>query len=151
MGEIERSMSLMRTDWWALDSSKNADISLPGIYEWRIGDAAVYVGKAKRLRKRIREYPNNVRKLLTGAPYRRGKATAFRDIHHHLRRAHDEQIVVRVRVLENCENDELNSREQYWIAIRRAEADNGGPQVLNATRPSRDRTSVRRQRRGSKG
>lgn len=143
----EPQADLIRTDWWALDSSGNADISLPGIYEWRIGDAAVYVGKSKRLRRGIREYPNNVRRMLAGAPYRRSRTDAFREIHHHLRRAHDEQIEVTVRVLENCKLDQLNVREQHWIALRLAEAEAGGPLVLNATtQPRRERTDGNSQR-----
>jgi hypothetical protein len=124
---------VIREEWWTLDVSPGIDLSQPGIYEWRIGDDSVYVGKSKRLSGRIREYPNNVRKLLTGAPYRRGKQAAYRDIHRDLRSAHDAFVKVTVTILENCLVSELNERERHWIALRRTEAGQGGPRVINAT------------------
>jgi hypothetical protein len=72
--------------------------------------------------------------LVLGAPYRRGKATAYRDIHHRLRAAFENQAPVTITILENCLVSELNLREQHWIGIRRQEAIAGGPIVLNASR-----------------
>lgn len=127
--------NIVRTRWWTLVVSPEIDHAKPGIYEWRIGSHSVYIGKSKRLLKRISEYPNNVRKLLAREPYRRGKPTKFRVIHHSLRMAHDELISVTVIVLETCEEADLTKREHHWIAVRRQEEASGGPKVLNATKP----------------
>lgn len=116
------------------DVPDHIDLDLPGIYEWRIGNESLYIGKSARLRGRIREYPNNVRKLIAGEPYRKGKPTSYREVHHELRNAHDGMIAVTVTVLENCARADLNRRERYWIATRRAEAEHDGPRVLNATK-----------------
>lgn len=122
--------------WWTVIGT-DADFAQAGIYEWRIGDQFVYIGKSKRLRSRIREYPNNVRKMETGAPYRRGKPDGYREIHHELYRASLAKIPVFVTVLENCETSMLNQREQHWIAVRRtSEIKDGGPRVLNSIKVS---------------
>ncbi|MXP15814.1 hypothetical protein GRI44_13755 [Altererythrobacter confluentis] len=130
---VNRQADPVRKGWWALDVASHIDLALSGIYEWRIGEHSLYVGKSKRLRQRINEYPNNIRKMLVGAPYRRGKQTAYRNIHHELRRAHDDLMDVTVSILENCETSQLNEREQHWIAVRKSEAERGGPRVLNGT------------------
>lgn len=127
----------LRDRWWTLIVPAEIDPNLPGIYEWRIGDRGIYIGKSKRVPRRIREYPNNVRKLITGLPYRKGKPTSYREVHHELRLAHDQYLAVTVTVLENCEIEQLNAREQCWIAVRRGEAERGGPRVLNATQRER--------------
>lgn len=123
-----------RVDWWTRDVPEYIDLKLPGIYEWRLGDESVYIGKSSRLKKRVRAYPNNVRKLIAGEAYRKGYPTSYRPVHHELRSAHDRVLTVVVTFLENCHKDELNERERYWIAKRRAEAERGGPRVLNATK-----------------
>lgn len=120
--------------WWSLDVSLGCDMASAGIYEWRLDGFGVYVGQSKRLVSRIREYPNNVRKLIAEAPYRAGKPYSYREIHHHLRQACDSGAAVSVTVLENCDPADLNTRERYWIARRRDEAARGGPQVLNSER-----------------
>jgi hypothetical protein len=124
----------LRDNWWTPDAAEHIDLDRPGIYEWRIGSDSLYIGKSERLRGRIREYPNNVRKLITGEAYRKNKPTRYRDIHHELRAAHDGMTPVIVTILENCARADLNQRERYWIATRRAEAELGGPRVLNATK-----------------
>lgn len=130
---VETQSSLVRDQWWTLSFPSEIYPDQPGIYEWRIGDQGPYIGKSKRLRKRIREYPNNVRKLIYGLPYRKGKPTAYREVHHELRLAHDQFLTVTVTVLENCEHSQLDVREQHWIAVRKAQAELGGPRVFNAT------------------
>lgn len=126
-------MTDYRTDWWGFADDDVADCDLPGIYEWRLGNESLYIGKAIHLRRRVRQYPNNVRKLIAGEPYRKGRPTSYRAVHHELRLAYDRVLIVTVGVLENCEKARLNERERYWIAKRRKEAENGGPRVLNAT------------------
>jgi hypothetical protein len=125
-------MADYRKDWWELVVDDQVEMSLPGIYEWRICTEYIYVGKSARLKRRILEYPNNVRKLLASMPYRRGKPTSFREVHHQLRYAYDHMMAVTVGVLENCDRSQLNQREQHWIKVRISEADAGGPIVLNA-------------------
>lgn len=122
----------LRVDWWKQNIGPDIDLTQPGIYEWQIEGVGVYIGQSKRLRQRIREYPNNVSKLLRGAPYRKSKLTAYRAIHHELKRAYEDLNLVSVTVLENCNISELNERERHWIAVRRFEASQGGPAVLNA-------------------
>lgn len=123
---------IMRSDWWAIADQSDIAIDGAGIYEWRIGDRFLYIGKSKRLPRRIREYPNNVRKLLAGEPYRKGKPAQYRRIHIEMGRAHDERVPVIVAILENCETTILNQRECYWIELRRTQERIGGPKVLNA-------------------
>lgn len=126
-------MTGLREGWWRDAIPEHIDLDQPGVYEWRIGHDSIYIGKSARLSGRIREYPNNVRKLIAGEAYRRGNPTSYRAIHHELRAAHDRLLAVSVTVIENCRKDDLNKRERYWIATRRAEAGQGGPRVLNAT------------------
>lgn len=122
----------LRHKWYVFDVPVSVDLQLPGIYEWRIGDTALYVGKSCRLLNRIKEYPNNVRKLLAGRPYRLSDPEGYRSVHHELRRAHDDLAAVTVTVLENCDRTDLSSREQHWISVRRAAAETGGPRILNS-------------------
>lgn len=93
-------------------------MGLPGIYEWRVEGVGSYIGKSKRLRQRLREYSNNVRKLALGLPYRAGKPSLFRAIHHQMLRAHLEGRSIKYTVIENCPLDQLNEREQFWIKMR---------------------------------
>lgn len=125
------SGTIMRADWWAIADQPDITLNRPGIYEWRIGDALLYIGKSKRLPRRIREYPNNVRKLLAGEPYRKGKPAQYRHIHLAMGRAHKDRIPVLVAILENCDHAILNQRERHWIELRKREQRRGGPQVLN--------------------
>lgn len=123
----------LREGWWSQSDHAEIDLTQPGIYEWRLEEVGVYIGKSCRLRKRILEYPNNVRKLSIGAPYRKGAPLGFRDIHRGLKLAHDNLNGVVVSILENCSRCDLNAREQHWINVRQHEAVNGGLRVLNST------------------
>ncbi len=98
--------------------AQGIDLDLPGIYEWRIEGSGSYIGKSKRLKRRLREYPNNVRKLALNLPYRAGKPTSFRAIHHEMFRAHVDGRPVVFSVIENCPLERLNEREQFWIKSR---------------------------------
>ena len=120
----------LRTDWFARRIRKEINLNEPGIYEWRIGDG-LYVGKATRLRSRLRAYPRNVRHMIMGLPYHGDPAKKFRAVHIALHRAYTEVRRVTVSVLENCTRSELNNRERYWIARRQREYRRGGPRVLN--------------------
>src|SRR5690606_7586517 len=119
----------MRDDWWA--PSGAVDLNRPGIYEWTITGVGRYIGKAGTLKRRIREYPNNVRKLLDGQPYRKKYPTRFRAIHHHLYVGRETGRHISVTVLEHCARSELNARERYWIQARLKDFERGGLPVLN--------------------
>ncbi len=43
-------------NWWRLDLPEHIELDLPGIYEWRIGNESLYIGKSSRLSARLREY-----------------------------------------------------------------------------------------------
>lgn len=121
----------LRPDWYVPEIEATIDLDQPGIYEWRIEDVGVYVGKALRLRSRLRAYPNNVRRLLQGLHWHGDPTRDYRPIHHALRDAHEAGTIVVVRVLEVCAPEVRNEREQYWIKLRQQEAATGGPRVLN--------------------
>jgi len=124
----------LREGWYAPVYDDELDLKQSGIYEWRIEGVGLYVGKAKTLRSRIRHYPNNVRRMIDGKPWRGNSNRDFRDVHYHLRQAYDDGTGVTVAVLELCEPAIRAERERYWIERRREEHKAGGPQVLNATR-----------------
>ena len=115
---MSRRESPFDQSWFLRDSPSHIDINLPGIYEWQIAGVGSYIGKSKRLKRRLREYPNNVRKLIAGLPYRAGKPQSFRLIHHELCRPREEKRQVIFTIVENCPLTELNEREQFWIAER---------------------------------
>lgn len=119
-------------DWCEEKVGDHIDLAAPGIYQWSVGADAIYIGKSKRLRSRLREYPNNIRKLLDALPYRRRSPDGFRLIHQEMSRAVRDKDVIVLTVLENCDAGELNARERHWINQRRAEALSGGPRVLNS-------------------
>ena len=119
----------------------NTELPEAGIYEWRIECPArgvsIYVGKSKKLRSRLREYKNNIRKLLSKAGYRKSNPNGFREIHRELYRAYEADIIVRYRILQAATHGSLNELEQVWIRQRRTEADSGGFKFLNSDLPSR--------------
>ncbi len=75
------------------ESESEVDPSLPLIYLWEVHDRAghltyAYVGKASGGDGRPRRhYKRNVRNLLEGQPYRKGKPDEFRRVHHELAEA----------------------------------------------------------------
>jgi hypothetical protein len=120
------------TDWFTQNIPDDINLDAPGIYEWRIEGVGVYVGKSKRLRSRLKEYPNNVRKIVEGRPYRKNNHDGFRVVHHKLREGRDCKLTITFTVLQNCNVGEINKREQFWIKSRRDEQQAGGLTVLNS-------------------
>lgn len=112
----------MMSEWGTLvferDIRAEIDLELPGIYEWRIAGSGSYVGKSRKLKRRLREYPNNLRKLGLGLPYRAGKPELFRLVHREMLLAHSEGRKVVFTVIENCPLDQLTERERFWINCR---------------------------------
>lgn len=103
--------------WYTLVVNEGVDISLPGIYEWRIERVGVYIGKYRRITRPTREYGLNVIRILNNRPYRKSKPTGFRPIHLALARAVTEGIPVVLTILENVLID-INKREDELIRER---------------------------------
>jgi hypothetical protein len=98
-----------------LDLPPNAP-NAPGIYQWEISGVGTYIGKSKNLRRRLAEYPNNVRKLLRGLPYRNNKPSKFRRVHRELATALTRGTPVNCSVVAHCDADSLAELERHWIA-----------------------------------
>lgn len=91
-------------------------LDLPGIYAWKIEGGAVYVGRYTNKSRILREYENNIRRLLSGEPYRRQKPTGFRRIHRALADAVRHHRRIELHILQNCLPHELDHQERSWIA-----------------------------------
>jgi hypothetical protein len=124
----------LRSDWYQQTTDLSVNMNAAGVYQWSIEGVGLYVGKAKVLRERLRDYPRNVRGMLEGRFWHGDPLKKYRDIHRALRAAYDNETPVFVTVLENCDPTIRSEREQYWIRLRRAEADQGGPPVINSNR-----------------
>jgi hypothetical protein len=119
-------------DWFVRDIADHVDLAGPGIYAWRVGGVVVYVGKASKLRSRLREYRNNVRKIADGRPYRRGKPEDFRRVHRALAEARASGRPAVFTVIESClPGCDLLARERYWISEL-------GPALNGPIRPGRE-------------
>lgn len=100
----------------------DVDPSLPLIYLWQVHDDTgrlvyAYVGKAKGGAGRPRtHYDRNVRNLLAGRPYRKGKPGEFRRVHRELaeavRNGHVVTLTLLCNVGEGEDIDELERRMQ---------------------------------------
>ena len=125
-------MTMKVDDWFALDVADQVDLAGPGVYAWRVNGAVVYVGKATKLRSRLRGYRNNVRKISDGRPYRRGEPEGFRRIHRALAEARMAGHTVVFSVIESCPPGAfLLARERHWIAEL-------APALNGPSRPNRE-------------
>jgi hypothetical protein len=122
----------LREDWYRREIDPSTNLDAAGVYQWSIEGVGVYVGKAKKLRTRLSAYPRNVLAMLEGRSWHGDATKDYRQIHHKLRAAYETGKVVMVTVLETCEPEVRANRERHWIAVRRAEAEQGGPPVLNS-------------------
>lgn len=95
--------------------AEGVDLSRPGIYAWEIQGTGLYVGKYTRKSRPLREYDKNVRRLLSGQPYRPQNPYGFRRIHHALAEALVTGRQITLHILENCASDELGIRERLLI------------------------------------
>jgi hypothetical protein len=125
-------MLKLRPDWYRKVFDERYDLNCAGVYEWLIEDTGLYIGKAKILKERVRDYPNNVRRMLEGLPWHGNPNKDYRPIHYALRQAYDEELFVSVSILETCDLSIRAERERYWINFRRKEALAGGLPVLNS-------------------
>ena len=122
----------LRPDWYLQPDEVDFNLDQSGVYEWQIDGVGIYVGKAKNLRRRLREYPNNVRRMLDGLAWHGDPNKKYRLIHEALRRAYDAGTSVRVVVLETCEPSARAKLERWWIEKRCEEHQAGGQEVLNS-------------------
>lgn len=134
---VGKSVISLRDDWFR-NLADDASLALSGIYEWRIEGVGLYVGKSKDLASRLREYPNNVRKLLAGEPYRKSKPDKFRLIH-----AHSPTRTIDVSPSASQCWRRARSRHSTSVSGRGSSAGakrlpRGGPPVLNGPRRSED-------------
>lgn len=87
-----------------------------GIYSWIVEDVGTYVGKSCNLKRRLREYPNNLRKMVLHLPYRNSKPRGFRRIHRELLSGLSMRRNVQCQIIELCDRSLLSERERYWIS-----------------------------------
>lgn len=104
--------------WFRVDLDVAVNLQDPGIYEWCIEGSGRYIGRSLRLRRRLREYIQNVANLHAGTAYRANSPAGFRGVHRALAAAAMERREVIFRVIENCPPADLVERERYWIARR---------------------------------
>ena len=91
---------------------------LPGLYEWQIEGVGSYIGKYKRISRPLKHYARNIKNLLRGKAYQKGKPSRFRRIHHELADAVRSGKAIRLIILENRSPADINQREQEQIAER---------------------------------
>jgi hypothetical protein len=92
--------------------------SLPGLYLWQIDGIDSYVSKYRHVSRPTKHYARNVRNLLADKPYRKGKPSRFRRIHHALADAVRAGRTVRLIILENVPVGDINRRERAVIKER---------------------------------
>jgi hypothetical protein len=107
-------------DWYEYEVKKGVDTSKPGLYEWEIEEVGSYIGKYKRITRPTKEYPRNINNLLLGRGYRKKKPDGFRRIHRALAEAHIKKRKIKLIILENAQEPEINHRERELIAERGA-------------------------------
>lgn len=114
------------------------------IYLWEVidpsGDVTYrYVGKAKGGADRPRtHYSRNVDNLLSGKPYRAGKATAYREVHHRMAEAVRNHWRIRLTLLRN-----VAAGEDLGVAERELQVQYGCvTRQRTSTRGSKARPSV---------
>ena len=109
---------ILPNDWFSCIIELGVDTSKPGIYQWEIDGAGIYIGKYTHFSRPIREYERNVLKMLTGRPYRPKKPDAWRRIHRELYAALTDGRAIKLTILENCSSEQLAIRERQLIAER---------------------------------
>ncbi len=100
---------------WALLIIPPIEKKVSGIYSWTVDGAGTYVGKSCNLKSRLREYRNNVRKMVLGRPRRKSGSSDFRWIHEEMLAGLKTKRRVNCEIVELCHRSVLNERERYWI------------------------------------
>jgi hypothetical protein len=100
----------------------NADPSLPLLYLWEIQRDGLpffrYVGKATDASRPRTHYRRNVRRLLTGQPYRKGSPDGFRQVHRQLARASQMGLPITLTLLRN-----VTAPEDIFEVERKAQSE----------------------------
>lgn len=130
---MRKSENALLPDWYTLIKPEGVQTDLPGIYEWRIDNTAVYIGKYGRIRRPTKEYARNLARMLNKKPYRKSNEDGFRLIHRELHDAHHRGAKITLTILENVTDPKRRgARERELIAQRRQEETSGGPRILNS-------------------
>ena len=110
---------ILTSDWCTSvivpEIADGVDRSNPGIYQWTIEGAGIYIGKYSNIRRPLKEYQRNVKRLLNGLHYRKGKPDGFRHIHHALAEAVRGKRKITLTILENQPKEKLTQREKDLI------------------------------------
>ena len=112
---MKKTISDRQPPPWALLVVPAVENNISGIYSWTVDGVGTYVGKSRNLGNRLREYPNNIRKLTLKLPYRKSKPSGFRKIHRELLSGILTRRVVKCQIIELCDCSKLAERERYWI------------------------------------
>jgi hypothetical protein len=118
--DVEDAASVveLHDGWYSFETARGADCSRPGLYEWHIDGRGSYIGKYTHISRPTKEYGRNVRRLLNGQHYRKGKPDRFRRIHRELVDAVRGGRRIRLIILENPPDHEINRRERQLIEER---------------------------------
>ena len=110
---------MLPIDWCTTVICSGVDLAKPGIYQWEIDGAGIYIGKYTSPRRPTKEYKRNVVRLLTGklSHHVGGK---FRRVHEELAKAVQEGRRITLTILANAERLDLNRLEQEFIRLRKA-------------------------------
>ena len=109
----------MSGGWYRYCLTDGVDEGLPGIYEWAVEGAGIYIGKYTGIDRPKLRYGQNVARMLAGLPYHiKSNPTGYRRIHHALKAAHLEGRRITLTILENVSPEKLHAREAELIAQR---------------------------------
>lgn len=100
----------------------------PGIYAIEVANKIVYVGQSKRLAARLAEHQRRILRPRQDEEY---KYQLLHDIHDPYKCGER----ISFKILENCEQEQLDEKEAYWILHYEP--------VLNSVIPGRRRRKLR--------
>ncbi len=131
-----RESPLPRTDWFAEIVPDGVTPDRPGLYEWRIEGVGCYIGQYSNCSRPRSHYARNLRRLLLGLPYRRGKPGGSRRVHQALALGLEHKAQITLTFLENHSAKHDRNRREREVLRERIEAmRRGGLPVLNVTAP----------------
>ncbi len=103
-------------EWCEYVIDPGVDRMKPGLYQWTIDGADIYIGKYTHSRRPEREYALNVERLLAGKPYH-NKGKDFRAIHYALAKAVQEGRRIELRLLANKDSATILACENELIRL----------------------------------
>lgn len=112
-------------DWYCEIVADGVCTEKPGIYQWEIEGAGVYIGRYTKIGRPRHEYRRNVERILRKEPshHRDGK---FRCVHRALVAAVNEKRCKILTILANAEPRDPNRDEQKYIHSERANLNGPG-------------------------